>query len=406
MDIPNNVFIAAYFSLDIDRSNVPIVDSVLLEDSSPVSVRYFPIHSPSGLYNSNMEDDLDAIPIEEVVKINKMTSDIADKLFSTHFGVSCVTATRKDAKNCVVVYVNHLNVLQLFDDPIPSHFEGYEVIFLEGIFNKSTSSYRKIRPICCGLKLECKHNDDDVQCSTLTCFAKDVEDNTYVITTGHTFTDEKGDISPTGWRIYQSNHLNEDELIGTEIINLSSSCVDAAAVYLNDEIQINNITFCWNSPFEDDEWNRLNSDDKTKNKTTKLPKLTAAHTNQNNINKDVYKIGLKTGLTHGKVHRYACHVSSWEYNGNPYMYDFDMKHKNCHAVLKTQMKVKIYSDKGDSGALVWQVKNNGEASACGMLIGDIGKMDAIVTPIESLMEQVKKYNLTLLIGQNDEDDSD
>lgn len=107
---------------------------------------------------------------------------------------------------------------------------------------------------------------------------------------------------------------------------------------------------------------------------------------------DVWKIGMTTGLTHGELcvrsaplcrdlYHYACFDRTLPghtlFNGG----------KAPPAPFRGQLLVapnELFSDKGDSGALVFTTDGNGGALAVGMLIGDVGDY-SVVTPIAAVL---------------------
>lgn len=401
------VFVAAY----IDDVKEMMESSGVHESTRPnkwpylradIPIEYFRQKYPSG----NKYTPVDEIDDPEIAaNLNRVIRKYSERLLN-RINVVLVTSGRCNSKNVILVYIRHLGILPYFDTVIESSLDGIEVVVVEGYINLhigDRDSWTLTRPLTVGLSIGCSDaiNTDNMSNGTITDFCK-FNNEMYALSAGHILPK----VSNSGIRLIQPSYsTNDNDLVSDCTIDMSTFrnpdpakvTIDAALFKLRENVELDR-KLCTT----DETWKYFSASVRRNNNLNReiqqfqnVPSLSDECADIKNINdwRWVFKMGGRTGLTVGFVTRSEAHLQ--EILIYCHQLRESLKYYNQLSIKPDSITNTLFSEPGDSGAMVWILDNAGKAKPFGMVVAGFGPENkqalTTITPIKDIEEHMTVF---------------
>ncbi|XP_052819477.1 uncharacterized protein LOC128245376 isoform X1 [Mya arenaria] len=344
----------------------------------------------------------DFLPQADICKLNQYISINSKQLFQCHSNLRIVTGSRVDVSRfserkrvCIQLFVHAKGFIPLREEPFPKQYEGFTVIVSEGICVlytnlAATERHDELKIGCQIMRAELFDANHLPLNGTLGGFFEHPEYGLCGMSCAHVLLSKteltrckenngKVHYPDVNASVYQPSYA-ESNKIGHLVQaiydegNEQEAGVELAVFNISDREPLSGA------------FPAIKLDDhavshfKSYNSGTTLGKALLT-------GKQVWKFGMATQLTDGYVGTIVCSIKV-----PPLKYDLLGHSLELYNQLQvySRNKSETFADKGDSGALVFYDRPNGESVCVGMVVGGwIGEENvAAVMPIDTIIRQL------------------
>lgn len=411
-----------------DEASEPIIAFYIETDISsgdrigiPKSVNIGEYELPVGLYHHShpsMEtnhDNFDSLPLihqAHARAVNRIIEKYSNDIFQRTNTSAITGCVDKHGVTTIVIYVHHKGMIVDNDAPFPNTLDELNVIIREGGLEyhgygaDECNVKHAARPLKIGISIGVERSDK-IKCrGTIggVVINNDKSEEMYILTAKHVITAskdfEKCNTTAIFFQPAHTPYFDDANKIGSEFVLLDSHDeeigVDIGLIKLRDGIKAAS-SLC----ITNDSWGIIVSllQNDFSNLPQNLPKLIETPLDiaaEDGFPKPVFKIGIKTGITAGRVSQFFAIVNS---PGHLRINHTTQRKKYLHKFIVNPIKSNVYewigkfSEQGDSGALVWCLNDSNTAlHPCGFVSSGLGD-DSIVVPIMDVIPHLKARGL-------------